>query len=89
LLQFTNASTGKTVFINSSAPGKLFIEQDGTFHAIVEGTAVLTLAPGAVPGFPQFALTKGKLDMITTPDFITLQINDFRGTVYDICSALS
>ena len=89
LVYLTNVDTGKTLPFNSSAPGKLIPEPDGTFHAIVEGTAVLTIAPGVAPGFPSFAFTRGKLDMITTPDFITVQINSFKGTVQDICSLLS
>jgi hypothetical protein len=89
LAQLTNLDTDKTLVFNSSAPAKIFFEPDGTFHALVQGTAVLTIAPGAAPGFPSFAFTRGKLDMITTPDFITVQINDFHGTVQDVCSLLS
>jgi hypothetical protein len=88
LVLLTNVSTGKSLIFNSSAPGKLLIESDSSFRALVEGPALLILAPGAAPGFPQFAFTKGKLDMIVTPDFVTQQINDFRGTVQDVCDLL-
>jgi hypothetical protein len=89
LVYLTNVDTNKTLPFNSSAPAKLFPEPDGTFHVSVQGTAVLTIAPGAAPAFPSFAFTRGKLDMITTPDFITLQITSFEGTVQDVCSLLS
>ena len=89
IVLLTNQSTRQSVVLNSSAPGKLLIETDTTFRALVEGTAILILAPGAVPGFPQFAFTKGKLDMVVSPDFITLQISDFHGVVQDICALLS
>ncbi len=81
-------NTGNSKVFNSSAPGKMTLETGDVFHAKVTGSAVLILAPGAVPNFPQFALTKGQLDMIITLDFITLQINSFHGTVQDICSQL-
>jgi hypothetical protein len=89
LLLLTNASTGKSVQVNSSAPGRLTLETGPTFHALVQGTAILINAVGAVPDFPQFAFTKGKLDMITTLDFITLQVNSFNGVVQNVCSLLS
>jgi hypothetical protein len=88
LYLLTNLSTGKTISINSSAPGKFTIETADTFHAIVNGTAVLLVAPGVAPGFPQFALTKGRIDMLITPDFTTLQINAWQGNVQDICTLL-
>jgi hypothetical protein len=89
LVLLTNPNTGKSVQVNSSASGRLTLEPGPTYHALVQGTAILINAVGAVPGFPQFAFTKGKLDMIITPDFITLQINSFNGVVQDICSLLS
>jgi hypothetical protein len=88
LILLTNATTGKSVQLNSSAPGRFTLEPGPTYHALVQGTAVLINAVGAVPGFPQFAFTRGKLDMIITPDFITLEINSFNGVVHDICSLL-
>ena len=89
LVYLTNLDTNKTLPFNSSAPAKLIPESNGTFSVSVEGTAILTIAPGAAPGFPSFAFTRGKLELISTPDFITLQINSFHGTVQDICSLLS
>ena len=86
--EFTNMNTGRSQVFNSSAAGKMTLETGDVFHAKVTGSSVLILAPGAVPNFPQFALTKGQLDMIITLDFITLQINSFNGTVQDICSVL-
>lgn len=90
LVYLTNLDTNKSLPFNSSAPAKLSPEPDGTFNASVQGTAVLTIAPGAAaPGFPSFAFTRGKLDMVITPDFITLQIISFHGTVQDVCRLLS
>ena len=62
LVYLTNLDTDKTLVFNSSAPAKIFVESDGTFHALVQGTAVLTIAPGSAPGFPSLAFTQGKLD---------------------------
>ena len=88
LVYLTNVDTNKTLPFNSSAPATLVPQPDGTLHVVVQGTAVVTIAPGAAPGFPSFAFTRGKLDMLTTPDFITVQINSFQGPVQDICSLL-
>jgi len=85
---FTNARTGKSVALNSSAPAKLFVEPGDTIHAIVTGPAILVIEPGAIPTFPTFAFTKGRVDMLITPSFVTLQVNSFDGTVQDICQML-
>lgn len=85
---FTNLATGKSVTVNSSAPARLFVQPGDTFQATVTGTAALLLAPGAAPGFPTFALVRGRVDLISTLDFITLQINSFSGTVADVCKLL-
>src|SRR4030095_13266679 len=53
LALLTNATTGKSVQLNSSAPGRFTLEPGPTYHALVQGTAVLINAVGAVPGFPQ------------------------------------
>jgi hypothetical protein len=85
---FTNASTGKAVRFNSSAPARLFVEPGDTLHAIVTGPAVLLIAPGAVPTFPTFAYTQGRVDMLITTNFVTLQLASSTGRVQDICQML-
>lgn len=86
---FTNLSTGESQRFNSSAPARLFIQPDGdTLHAIVTGPAVLIVAPGVAPGFPTFAYTKGRVDMISDWSFATLQLDSVQGTVQDICQLL-
>jgi hypothetical protein len=84
----TNLSTGKSLTFNSSAPSKLYVQPDNTIHAIVTGPALLVIAPGAVPQFPSFAFSKGRLDMLITQDFVTLQLYSSQGTVQDICALL-
>lgn len=44
-LKFTNLSTGKTVTINTSGPGKIFVHPDCSASEAVEGHSVLYLTP--------------------------------------------
>jgi hypothetical protein len=39
-----------------------------------------------VTQFPSFAFSKGRLDMLITQDFVTLQLYSSQGTVQDICA---
>jgi hypothetical protein len=86
---FTNLSTGKSQRLNLSGPGKVLVEPGDSLHVLAKGSNVLIVAPGAAPGFPRLALTRGPLDLVFSPDFMVLSINNSKGTVEDVCTLLN
>lgn len=87
--RFTNLSTGKTIDINASGPGK-FTVQPGSDLVLAQATGrnffLITNPPS---GIPHFALTTGLVvaELDPTTFNITHLISQ-QGTVQDICALL-
>jgi hypothetical protein len=90
-VQLTNLSSGETLDLNVSGPGKNIANSDGTTTTqIMTGPWLLGLPPGVLPDFtPRLFYSKGRVvaqAITATGEWTSLSI---QGNVTDICAALS
>jgi hypothetical protein len=90
-VSFTNLSTGKTIFENTSGPGKATINSDGSVTLAVKGhnAMVLTPADAARFGLPALFVSAGALTESVAADGTITSLSLNGHVPVDVCAALS
>jgi hypothetical protein len=83
-VEVTNVSTGKTLALNISGPGKF--SADGN-SASGSGTWLLFGEAGQIPNGPAMILVSGRIHLEFGPAGIAAM--DLQGNVEDVCAALA
>ena len=87
--RFTNVSTGKTVVVNITGPGKVTIHSDDSRTQEALGVWAWFFPGGStVPGGLTFFLSKGRIVTETSPSGEQTIVSQV-GQVEDLCAALS
>lgn len=88
ILRLTNDGTGASIVINSTGPGKITLNPDGTLTIVGEGHWSLFTFPGDVPP-STVLLTSGRIELTVDPTTGRLVLVSLQGTSEDLCAALA
>jgi hypothetical protein len=90
-VSFTNLSTGKTIFENTSGPGKATLNADGSITLALKGhnAFLLTPADAARFGLPNLFVSAGALTITVAPDGSITSLSLQGHVLVDVCAALS
>lgn len=87
--EYTNLNSGKSIVVNTSGPGVVTFNTDGTIGVDLRGPSTWLFTPQeqADFGLPQFAYTAGHMQYVYNGGLF--QNLTFTGSVTDLCDSLS
>jgi hypothetical protein len=90
-VSFTNLSTGKTIFENTSGPGKATLNGDGSMTLALKGHTAMVLTPADAQrfGLPTLFVSAGALTESLDPDGNITSLSLNGHVLVDVCAALS
>ncbi len=87
VIALTNTNTGKTVTINASGPGKLYLYNDGSMQADAGGNNLFDLSSGHFTQYPRLLVSSGRVHISWDAGGTVVSFS-LQGIARDTCAAL-